>query len=92
MHSTVVIGKPTLGTIGPYDPKFMKDAGAYLFRNPSPDQKQCLKSFFAKLRMAPVGVHYFQTSLFLLVHTCGVVVTMTTDGQRVVDIAPSTVP
>jgi hypothetical protein len=80
-----------LGSIGPHDPLYSRKVGVYLHNSPTPEQKNCLRLFFAHLRNGAVTVRHTRADPFLLVYTCGHVVTFTVDGTRVVDLAPSTI-
>jgi hypothetical protein len=79
------------GLIGPFDPMFHSTVGRYYRSSPTSQQAQCLQQFFAELRRRPVNVPYIITE-FLLVYTCGHVVTFSRDGRRVIDLAQGAVP
>lgn len=85
--SAVVVNGP----IGPFDPIFHAAVGRYYRNSPTLQQKQCLTQFFEDLRRGPVNVPYIIKPGFLLVHTCGHVVTFNDNGTRVVDLARAAV-
>lgn len=76
------------GPIGPYDPDFHKEVGRYFLNSPPPEQKTCLRLFFAELRIRPVMCPHRRGQEFLLVYTCGHVLTFSANGQKVVMVQP----
>lgn len=80
-----------LGPIGPHDPLYSKRVAVYLHNSPTPEQKNCLRVFLANLRSGTVSVRHIRTDQFLLIYTCGHVVTLDVDGTRIIDLAPSTI-
>lgn len=76
------------GPIGPHDPKFAKEVAIYLSNSPSHAEKTCLKSFFADLRNRAIQIFHVRGP-FLLIYTCGHVITFTADGSKVIDLSPS---
>jgi hypothetical protein len=96
MHNTTgpapaISADVVIGAIGPFDPIFHSSVGRYYRSSPTSQQKRCLREFFENLRRGPVNVPYIIKAGFLLVHTCGHIVTISDDGKRVVDLAPDVV-
>lgn len=77
--------------LGPLDPYFHQDVGAFLKTEPPGVNKECLRDFFQRLRTAPVEVscEQFHDGGIMYAATCGCIIVFYDHGNLVRNIYPA---